>query len=436
MKSSLRLSPNRRFLQREDGTPFFYLGDTAWELFHRTNRADAEAYLRDRAGKGFTVVQAVGLAEMDGIRVPNALGELPFVDEDPHQPNEAYWRHVDWVVARANALGLVVGFLPTWGDKWNPSKWGKGPELFHEPSVARLFGEWIGARYRDADLIWILGGDRPIESPTHRAVIDAMAEGLAKGDGGTHLRTFHPVGGQSSASLHEASWLDFHMWQSGHTRNAPNGDRIAETYALRPSKPCLDAEPGYEDHPSAFDPNNGYLDDYDNRKALYWALFAGACGHTYGCHPIWQFASLVQTNISWCRRPWQEALRLPGSGQMRHGKALVLSRPYFERVPDPSLVVSERGEGTYRTAAARDEDGSYAFVYVPTNRTVTIDLARLRGTTLNAWWYDPRKGTAERLGAIPKTGQREFVPPTYGPDWVLCLDDAAAGFGRPGVALC
>ena len=122
----LRVSENRRFLVTATGASFFWLGDTAWELFHRASREDAERYLRKRAEQRFTVIQAVALAEMDGLHVPNAYGELPLRNDDPTQPNEAYFAHVDWVVAKANALGLYVGFLPTWGDKWN-KKWGVGP---------------------------------------------------------------------------------------------------------------------------------------------------------------------------------------------------------------------------------------------------------------------------------------------------------------------
>src|SRR5688572_16130487 len=95
-----RVSDNGRFLLCENGQPFFYLGDTAWELFHRLNREETEEYLQDRAAKGFTVIQAVILAEENGLRVPNRYGALPLEDFDPTRPNEEYFAHVDWVINR------------------------------------------------------------------------------------------------------------------------------------------------------------------------------------------------------------------------------------------------------------------------------------------------------------------------------------------------
>jgi hypothetical protein len=58
----LRASENKRFLVTTAGRPLFWLGDTAWELFHRLDREQATRYLEDRARKGFTVIQAVALA--------------------------------------------------------------------------------------------------------------------------------------------------------------------------------------------------------------------------------------------------------------------------------------------------------------------------------------------------------------------------------------
>lgn len=104
----LQVSENRRYLVREGGKPFFWLGDTAWELFHRLSQENAEKYLRDRAAKGYTVIQAVALAERDGLADPNANGHKPLYDNDPVRPNEDYFKHVDWIVAKANRLGLVT----------------------------------------------------------------------------------------------------------------------------------------------------------------------------------------------------------------------------------------------------------------------------------------------------------------------------------------
>jgi hypothetical protein len=139
----LAVSENKRFLVTASGQPFFWLGDTAWELFHRLNREEAERYLQNRAKLRFTVIQAVVLAELDGLEDPNPYGERPLVDNDPTKPNEAYFAHVDWIVSRANALGMYVGMLPTWGDKWN-RKWGVGPEIFTVTN-AEAYGEASGS---------------------------------------------------------------------------------------------------------------------------------------------------------------------------------------------------------------------------------------------------------------------------------------------------
>jgi hypothetical protein len=429
-----KVSDNRRFLLDQHGKPFFYLGDTAWELFHRPGREDADHYLRDRAARGFTVIQAVVLAEYGGLTEPNPTGHLPLVKNDPTRPVEGYFEHVDWVVKRAAELGLVIGMLPTWGDKWN-KKWGQGPEIF-TPENARVYGEWLGRRYRDRPIVWILGGDRPIENDRHRAIVRAMAEGLRKGDGGRHLMTFHPNGGHTSAEwLHDESWLDFNMLQSGHDHDRDNYNRIARDYARKPVKPCLDGEPGYEDHPAGFKKERGYLDDYDVRKFAYWALFAGACGHTYGCHDIWQFLDpKKRPPVTFARTPWREALKLPGAGQMRHARALIESRPFLDRVPDQALLASDPGKGTDRVQATRGQDGSYAFIYSASGRPFTVALDRLAGKELRAYWYDPRDGSAKEAGRIARTGKRAFTPPSQGKgrDWVLVLDDAAKAYPPPG----
>jgi hypothetical protein len=113
----LKVSENKRFLVTADGKPFFYLADTAWELFHRLDREQATKYLKARAAQGFNVVQAVALAEFDGLTEPNPYGHKPLTDNDPTKPNEKYFEHVDWVINKASESGLYTVLLPTWGDK-------------------------------------------------------------------------------------------------------------------------------------------------------------------------------------------------------------------------------------------------------------------------------------------------------------------------------
>jgi hypothetical protein len=436
----LTVSENQRYLVTADGRPFFWLGDTAWELFHRLSREETERYLRNRAERRFTVIQAVALAELDGLNVPNAEGERPLVDNDPARPNEKYFAHVDWVVARANALGLYVGLLPTWGDKWN-RKWGVGPEIF-TPDNAAAFGEWIGRRYKDAGVIWIVGGDRPIESDTHRAVMAAMARGLRAGDGGAHLITFHPTGGQGSAGpFHAEPWLSFNMRQNGHVAEFTGRyDQTRADYDRTPAKPVLDGEPIYEDHPIGFkQKEHGHSIAVDVRRPLYWNLFTGAFGHTYGHHSVWQMWSPGKEPINAPLMPWHEAIDQPGAAAMQHGRALIESRPFLTRIPDQDVIVpagvatSIPGTGRYFFAATRDTEGTYAMVYAPVGRTFTVRMSVIKGP-VKAWWFNPRTGASTAIGSFPNTGERAFTPPDAGEmiDWVLVLDDESRGYPAPG----
>jgi hypothetical protein len=445
--SQLKVSDNHRFLVSDDGRPFFWLGDTAWELFHRLNREEADRYLKNRADNGFTVIQAVALAELDGLNDPNPYGHRPLVENDPARPDvkdgasNDYWDHVDYIVNKANALGITIGFLPTWGDKWN-KKWGVGPEIF-TPANAETYGEWLGRRYRDAGLVWILGGDRPVENDTHKVILQRMAQGLRKGDGGRHLRTFHPTGGSGSAQyFHDSDWLDFNMRQNGHVPEFTGRyDATRTDYDRTPTRPVLDGEPIYEDHPVSFKAKElGHSIAGDVRRPLYWNLFNGAFGHTYGHHSVWQMWAPGRNPINNPLLPWFEAIDQPGAGQMQHGRRLIESRPFLTRAPDPDVIVTDRvptsvpGAGRYHFAATRDSGGGYAMVYAPIGRGFKVRMDKISGPKVKAWWFNPRDGKATVIGTFDNQGEREFTPPDKGEmiDWVLVLDDAAKGFPPPG----
>jgi hypothetical protein len=429
------VSENKRFLLR-DGKPFFWLGDTGWELFHRLNNEQADYYLKRRAEQGFTVVQAVALAEFDGLHTPNAYGDLPLQYDDPTQPNEGYFKHVDYVIDKAAAYNMVIAFLPTWGDKIWKSSWGNGPEIF-TPENAKIYGKWLGTRYKDKkNIIWILGGDRNPQNDTHLAIWRAMAAGIIEGVGGKDkaLISFHPQPNQKGAREYffDDEWLSFDMFQNGHCRDNSVYEKISASYNSTPVKPVMDAEPIYEDHPVCFNVKDlGTSSAYDVRKYAYLDLFSGAFGHTYGCHDIWQFYSPYRDAVNGPHIYWQQAMELPGATQMKYIRRLMELYPILERVPDQSVIVENNLAPAERVQATRGND--YIFVYTAAGKAFTVNLGKISGKDLNAYWYDPRNGETKTLDKVSNKGQQKFTPPSsgYGQDWVLVLDDAAKNYGIP-----
>ncbi len=424
----LRVSANRRYLEFDDGAPFFYLGDTAWELFHRLNFEEAQDYLHNRAAKGFTVIQAVALAELGGTDVPNAYGDLPLVDRDPTSPNEGYFRHVDAIVQAAGELGLFIGMLPTWGSCWK--RVGKNDRAIFTVENARIYGRYLGERYRDSAIIWILGGDQNIDSKEEYAIIEALALGLKEGDGGAHLITFHPRGpGRSAEFCHQAEWLDFNMCQSSHgARDHDNGLFIERDYALEPPKPSLDGEPRYETIPVGFYYKDlsrcDRFDDYDVRQAAYWALLAGACGHTYGHNSIWQMWSPGRTPAIWANIPWYDSLDTPGAFQMGFVRRLFESQPFRDLAPDQGMILDGPAGGGAKIRAARSTNGTFAFVYSPRGEPFTIDRRWMKFRRIKESWYDPRYGCAYAMHTADTAAFQTYVPPTLGRgnDWVLIVE--------------
>lgn len=432
LKSPIKVHENQRFLAHADGTPFFWMADTAWELFHRTNREEAEYYLSTRAKQGFNVVQAVALAELDGLNTPNAYGEKPLTSINPLEMNEKYWEHVDFIIDLAAQKGIYIALLPTWGDKVFKESWGVGPEIFN-PENAFTYGQWIGKRYANQkNLIWVLGGDRnPRANSNDVKIWNAMAEGISASAEKNNpiLKTFHPQPyspGGSSTWFHKEDWLDLNMHQTGHCPNQPTYKKITHDYNLTPAKPTIDGEPLYEEHPKCFNAKElGYSEADDIRRIMYWNVFAGAAGQTYGCHAVWQMFKLDKQPINAPLKPWNISLDLPMANQVKHLKNLMLSKPYFNRIPDQSMVLDTQAEDENFVIATRDANGKYAFIYFPTGKATNVDLSTMSKKKLTANWYDPRTGISIPYIAKQLTrGKNSIVPPSSGrsQDWVLIVE--------------
>ncbi|MBL9139453.1 MAG: DUF4038 domain-containing protein [Verrucomicrobiales bacterium] len=449
----LRVGDNRRFLVTEDGNPFFWLGDTAWELFHRLDRTEAELYLADRAAKGFTVIQAVALAELDGLSEPNRQGDRPLVDDDPSRPSvkpgpaNDYWDFVDEVIDLAATKGLRIGFLPTWGKYVTSSPFdGKVDGIFNVTNAV-AYGRFLGQRYRDrSNLIWILGGDKAPSTPGAVAVWRALARGITEGVAGGNddavLMTYHTAGpGHVSDYLHDEPWLDFTSVQSSHGDLVESWRFIEKHWDRQPVKPVIDLESSYPDalilaawlpeslralHKSTRPSNDDHA-----RRAAYWAVFAGAAGHTYGHNSIWQMYAPPRKPILSARLTWKEALDAPSARQMGLLRSLMESRPFLSQAPDQALIASPVGEGTDHLRALRGD--GYALIYTPVGQPFRVHLDRFTGREVKAGWFDPRTGQVTAAGQFANDGSREFAPPGppgAGRDWVLVLEDPQLDF-RP-----
>jgi hypothetical protein len=419
----LKISPNGRYFVDQDGKPFFYLGDTVWLLFQRLNRQEVEDYLKDRAGKGFTVIQAYVLRGL-GARHPDGatslLGETPLVGRDPARPNEAFFKNVDHVVNRANELGFVMGLVVA--KSWHVNK---HAERVFDAKSAHGFGQFLGRRYKNNAVLWYVGGDSAPGGD--REVWVSMARGLKDGSGGSHLVSYHGSGGTSSSTwFHKDDWLDFNSIQSGHGWGAKTYRFIAHDYGLSPPKPTVDMEPPYENHPTGA--RAPRIDSHQVRQGAYWAMLAGAAGHGYGALDLFHLYKEDQRPFPRDGfQPWRKALAYEGSRQVGFLRRLFELRPWHKLVPNRSVVASGQGEGEDHVQAARAEDGSFAIAYLPRGKPVTVALDRIAGKSVQAHWYDPRKGTWARVGEYPNSGGRKFEAPSSGEkdDWALVLEDSA-----------
>ncbi len=436
ISQSLHVSPDGHRLVKEDGSVFFYMADTGWEMFHRLNKDETELYLKDRKAKGFNTIQAVILAEIDGLNTPNAEGEKPFLDSNYSKPNEAYFKHVDWVLKKAEELGMYIALLPTWGDKWY-LKWGVGPVIFNTPEKAKSFHKWVAKRYRKQyNIIWILGGDRVPENEMQNKIVEAMAEGVQEADKGAHLISYHPWGVTCSSEwFHNENWLDFNMAQTGHSyKNNPVYDMMLYNYNLKPTKPIINSEPQYEDHPVHFTPQNERFGAFDVRQSGYWSVLSGAAGHTYGNHNIWQMWQPGRAPITAARIPWYAAIHQPGSTQMGYMRKLFESRPFLEMIPDQDVLANVFGQDKNMIRAARGKDDSFAIIYTPYGNPVHINMEKLSGDVISGYWYNPREGTSLSIESFKNSKKvKAFVPPSSGQmtDWVLVLDDKDRGYPNP-----
>jgi hypothetical protein len=431
---TLAVSENGRYLQQVDGRPFFWLGDTCWLLAQKLNRDEVEHYFADRKAKGFNVVQTV-VVQM--LADKNIYGDTALVDGDITKlnltpggdPNDSmqydYWDHVDFIIERAAANDIYLAVAPTWSHTVRRAPISK--------EQVEIYATVIAERFKNKpNIIWLNGGSA--KGDVDKDIWEAIGTTIKKVDK-NHLMGFHTFGrSQSSTWFHDASWLDVNMFVSGHRSYAQdiegkqfgedNWRYVLDDTAKMPRKPTLDSEPAYENLPQGMHkPEEPYWNADDVRRYAYWAVFAGAAGHTYGENSVRQvYLASDSKPASGAEGYFRERLDAPGAKAMAHLKNLILSHSYFDRVNDQSAIVGDDGERYDRVMVTKGND--YMMAYTYTGREFTVQLGRVAGRKVEASWFNPRTGEFTKIETVKNEGVRSFNPPgekKNGIDWVLHL---------------
>lgn len=410
------------------GKPFFWLGDTVWLLTQLPSHEELELYLRTRAEQGFTVIQltaVMGEERVWGTLRQTSRGDTPFIEGNVLKPavtpgkNPAdssqydYWDHLDYTLERIHAHGfraaLVTYFVGWQGDGYK----------FLKPDNAFQYGRFLGERYRGKpEIIWVLGGDNTPKNEDQRSVWRLVAKGLAEGLTGAEdyskvLMTYHINGNNSSSQhWHESPWLDFNMAQtwSAYQEIYP---LILRDYQKNPPKPCGLGEGAYEDGPQyPTKPINARV----IRQQACWSYFAGGY-HTSGNGNVWHFDSLKPE----LTQTWKEALHSRGAETLRHVKQFLTTLPWWQFVPDPSLLAEGQGGAAKLNVALRGARNDAVAVYLAHPIPIRLHLEKLPAAApLSARWINPATGQEQDLGLVDAP-TRLFTPPAGWEDAFLLV---------------
>lgn len=418
----IKVSANGRYFVDREGKPWFWLGDTAWPLLARYSKSQAEGYLRNRGAKGFTVIQCVATWVLPGGHddtnsvpdsmdepQPNLFGARPWLDGNPATPNDAYFKHVDYLVDYANQQGLVLAILPTWGYYVNQTR-------RVNMENARAYGRWLGQRYKDApNVIWVNGGDRvPVG---FEEVYRELARGLREGDGGAHLITYHICGWNSTSQFfHTEDWLDFNMIQTW-TEWSKVYPAVAADRALSPVKPVVLAEAAYENGPEY---PQGPITPLIVRREAWWSVMAGGF-HTYGQNQMWRMG-----------KNWDTTFDTPGADHVAKMKEILSAWRWWELVPDQGLYASGVSSERTLNTAMRSMRGDFALLYLSSQCRFFVHLHKILTKNVKATWINPTTGERREAGTFatgnlnnrmfPSAEVQAFKTPDYWEDALLVLE--------------
>jgi hypothetical protein len=421
---ALRVSDDGRYLVHADGTPFFWLSDTAWNGALKSDAGSWERYLNDRVSKGFTAVQFVTTQWLAA--AGNADGRVTYVGKDRISIDPVFYQWMDERVNALNDHGLVAAPVLIWAAVWNERALYMNPGTALPDDQIIVLARYMVARYGAHQVIWILAGDGDYAG--------AKAERWKKigravfGDHPNRLATMHPLGQQwvGEEFAHEP-WFSFIGYQSGHGDSDQALRWLCEGLPSRewnsPPHPVINLEPNYEGHISYT--HRKPFDAHAVRRAAYWSLLVSPpAGVSYGVHGVWswQLKPAVPMNhaSSGIAPPWFEAIKRPGSTSMKYLKALFASFDWWRLRPAQDLLVEQPGarEPSRFVAVAKAEEGGWILAYLPVGGTITLRTQGLSKPAV-ARWFNPRTGAWSGQSVVSEMAQQLTAPDDN--DWVLWL---------------
>jgi len=410
----LKVSDNRRFLAFGDGTPFLWIGDTAWAAPLKASEPDWETYLADRASKHFTMIQIAPAPEWAGAR--DRQGRNPFTDKSCAEWNPAYWQSFERKIQRANESGLVVTMV---GLMEPVSRYPESAKacLFARNIVARLFGNFvIFSPSFDSKYL-------PLADEVGRAARDATAAHLITQHPGTPWNQPIPT---FSTNYYDQPYLDFVGVQSGH--NGGHLDWCAHhaiewnlyLYRHEPHKPVINLEAMYDGH------GEKSWRAVDARSLGWRTWLSGAAGYTYGAGESNPHSPGGDGGIwKWVDDParpdyWKKVIQWDSAFQMQHLHDFLAALEWWRLEPAHQLILNQPNDVTRRMVLAKTATGDFAVAYLPDNESVEIDVSGFPAP-LAFRWYDPLRGRFDAaVGKIENKGAHRFTLPSKS-DWVLLL---------------
>lgn len=424
----LTISSNKRHFVGKDGAPFLVTGDSPWELIQNLNDADLDVYLSDRASRGFNAVLIELIEHKFTPHSPawaDAAGRVPFSDvNDFTTVNAAYFDHAYAVVAKAREHGILAFITPAYigygcGDEgWCQAMLANG--------VAKLtqYGQFVGDRFKDLpNVIWVEGGDHvPSTSgnPSELDVVNAVANGVIAGDGGTHLHTAHWDRGHSSSEGPAVPWLDIDAtYTAASSTLSDTLDDYARDRGVRPSF-LIEAYYEYEHS----------VTGATLRLQMYGSVLGGSTGFLFGSDPGWYLGVPNDGNPGWAFRDpaplvsWKTALDSEGAHYVTRAKQILDARSWSTLSPDVAHAVMTAGYDAAILGVS--DDHRLAVAYFSGSSGATIDFSTFAGAP-TATWVDPVSGGTSAASGSPfaTSGTAVLLPPGANSegaaDWVLEL---------------